>query len=284
MTYSSSLTNEEWAILEPLLPKLLPVKKKTRPLRWSLREIIDGIFYQLKNGCNWQDLPKDLPPYSTVYWHYKQWREAGVLDKLMEVLHHNVRQQVGKKPKWTRLLIIDSQATKNTCNASVESKGFCFYKATNGIKRHLAVDTLGFPFLTHCTKASVSDDDGLIEMLTLNMDYFRAKPVNIPKITILLDSGYHPDYLIEQLQKVYPEIMTKLRFKLSAKPSKAEKAAQGKTGFVPVAFRWVIERSNAWMERCKILVKNFERRLSNATAKLNLCFIRLMLKRLAAPT
>ena len=171
---------------------------------------------------------------------------------------------------------------KNTCNASVESKGFCFYKATNGIKRHLAVDTLGFPFLTHCTPANVADDAGLIEMLTKQMDDFRAKPVNIPKITILLDYGYHPDKLIEALEAVYPQIRRKIKFELSSKPSKADKAAQGKTGFVPVAARWVIERSNAWMERCKILVKNFKRTLDNATTKLNLCFVRLMLKRLAA--
>lgn len=171
---------------------------------------------------------------------------------------------------------------KNTCNASVESKGFCFYKATNGIKRYLAVDTLGFPFFTHCTKANVSDDVGLIEMLKLNIDYFKSKPVNIPKITILLDHGFHIDYLTEKLKKVYPQIMTKIRFQLSAKPTKQQKAAQGKSGFVPVAARWIIERSNGWMERCKILVKNFERTLQNATAKLNLCFVRLMLKRLAA--
>lgn len=66
----------------------------------------------------------------------------------------------------------------------VESKGFCFYKANNGIKRHIAVDSLGFPFFTDCTKASISDDVGLIEMLSDNIDYFKSKPVNIPKITI----------------------------------------------------------------------------------------------------
>lgn len=82
-------------------------------------------------------------------------------------------------------MIVDSQAVKNTCNASVESKGFCHYKCVNGIKRHLAVDTLGFPFFTHCTKANVSDDQGLIEMLSHNIGYFRAKPVNIAKVTIL---------------------------------------------------------------------------------------------------
>ena len=187
-----------------------------------------------------------------------------------------------KKVNWTTLIIIDSQAVKNTCNASVESKGFCFYKSTNGIKRHLAVDTLGFPFFTHCTRANVSDDAGLLEMLTHNIDYFQSKPVNIPKITILLDHGYHPEHLRQELEKIYPQIMKKIKFELSTKPSGQEKAATGKSGFVPAIARWVIERSNAWMERCKILVKNHERTLANATTKLNLCFVRLMIKRLAA--
>lgn len=143
------------------------------------------------------------------------------------------------------------------------------------------MDTLGFPFFTHCTKASLSDDAGLVEMLEQNINYFKSKPVNIPKITILLDHGYHLDNLSKALKQIYPQIMTKIRLKLSPKPSIAEKQAQGKSGFVPVAARWVVERSNAWMERCKSLVKNFERTLANATAKVNLCFIRLMLKRLA---
>ena len=186
-----------------------------------------------------------------------------------------------KKGQWTTLIIIDSQAVKNTCNASVESKGFCFYKATNGIKRHLAVDTLGFPFFSHCTKASVCDDRGLIEMLSDNIDYFKSKPVNIPKVTILVDHGYHPQNLEKELKKIYLAIMTKIRFERSPKPSKAQKEKEGKTGFVPVKARWVIERTNSWMERCKSLVKNFERTLEHANAKISLCFVRLMLKRLA---
>ncbi|MEL6815166.1 MAG: transposase [Cyanobacteria bacterium J06598_3] len=176
----------------------------------------------------------------------------------------------------------DSQAVKNTCNAGVPSKGFCFYKSTNGIKRHLAVDTLGFPFFTLCTPANVSDDAGLIELLTLNIQYFKSKPVNIPKITLLLDNGYHLDNLKNALEKVYPGIMRKIRFELSPKPSKAEKTAQGKTGFVPVPTRWVIERSNAWMERCKSLSKNYEQTLDHAKAQMDFCFVRLMIKRLAA--
>jgi hypothetical protein len=138
-----------------------------------------------------------------------------------------------------------------------------------------------FPFLLIVLQLAVSDDAGLLEMLRLNIDYFKSKPVNIPKVTILLDHGYHPDYLTKELERVYPQIMTKIKFELSTKPSKQQKDAQGKSGFVPAIARWVIERSNAWMERCKILVKNFERTLSNATTKLNLCFVRLMIKRLS---
>ena len=104
-------------------------------------------------------------------------------------------------------------------------------------------------FLPTARSSSVSDDQGLIELLSHNLNYFRGLPVNIPKITILLDSGYHPDKLTAELQKLYPQIMTKVRFELAPKPTKAEKIAQGQSGFVPVATRWVIERSNAWMER-----------------------------------
>jgi transposase len=75
------------------LPQILPKKQQTRPRNWTYRELIDGMLYQLKNGCNWSDLPKDLPPYSTVFWHYNQWRAVGTIDELMRVLHEDVREQ-----------------------------------------------------------------------------------------------------------------------------------------------------------------------------------------------
>ncbi|WP_339376710.1 transposase [Chlorogloea sp. CCALA 695] len=113
-----------------------------------------------------------------VYWHYKQWRAEGTIETLMGILHSQVRSSGEKKAKWTTLIIIDSQAVKNTCNANLDSKGFCHYKGVKGSKRHLAVDTLIFPFFTDCTQAHVSDDQGLIQMLSPNLDYFRAKRVN----------------------------------------------------------------------------------------------------------
>ncbi|MBW4553246.1 MAG: transposase [Aphanocapsa sp. GSE-SYN-MK-11-07L] len=119
-------------------------------------------------------------------------------------------------------------------------------------------------------------------MLTQHIDFFRRKPVNVPKVNILLDQGYHPQHLIAALEQVYPQIMTKIRFQLAPKPTKADKAAQGKSGFVPIPQRWIIERSNAWVDRCNSLVKNFERTLEHANTKLKLCFIRLLLRRLTA--
>ena len=78
--------------------------------------------------------------------------------------------------------------------------------------------------------------------------------------------------------------MTKIRFKVAPKMSKQEKVALGISGFVVIPMRWIVERSNAWMERCKSLVKNFDRTLVNANARIHLCFIRLMLKRIAKPS
>jgi transposase len=94
----------------------LPKKKLTCPLTWTKQEILDGVFYQLKNGCNWGDLPKDFLPYSTVYWHYKQWQNQGIIQEIMETLHKRLRHQE-ERNLWTTLIMIDSQAVKNTCNA-----------------------------------------------------------------------------------------------------------------------------------------------------------------------
>lgn len=110
-------------------------------------------FINSRTGVTGAIYPKTYRPCRAVFWHYKQWREAGLLEQIMTTLHGKVREH-GKKnqsgqPYWSST----SLALKNTCNAGVESKGFCDYKCINGIKRHLAVDTLGLPFFTHCTPA-----------------------------------------------------------------------------------------------------------------------------------
>jgi len=278
MGYSTDLTDREWEIIKPLFPQ----KRKTNKIKWCKRVIFNAILYQLKNGCNWRDLPKDFPPYQTVFHYFSQWRKDGTFEKMEDFCHQKLREQVGKIPIYSSLIIVDSQAVKNTCTAGKETTGFCFYKATNGIKRHLAVDSLGFPFFLHCSKASLSDDQGLIEMFKNNIDFFKSKPMNIKKIGVLVDQGYHPNIIMKALKEVYPAIDKKIKITVSEKMSRAEKEERGLKGFVPQKMRWVVERSNAWVERCKSLIKNFERTLRYAETRLSLCFTRLMLIRIAA--
>jgi hypothetical protein len=106
------------------------------------------------------------------------------------------------------LLLSDSQAVKNT--ESAREKGFCAYKLVNGIKRHLTTDTLGCLPMLHATKVNVSDNQGLIELISKYLSFFKNKPVNIKKITFLVDNGYSVKILMTELIKVYPAIKTML--------------------------------------------------------------------------
>jgi transposase len=181
-----------------------------------------------------------------------------------------------KKEKPT-LLLCDSQAVDNTDTG--RNKGFCFYKNVNGIKRHTCVDTLGNLLFIVCTPANVSDDKGLVELLSQEsaMSYFKSKPVNTKKITIFLDNGYHKEYLEKELIKVYPAYLTKIRFKITPKPT----TDPNNPGFKPAHKRWVVERTNSWFEKCRILLKNVEKTLESSVAKLQLCSVRLQVRLLA---
>ena len=157
------------------------------------------------------------------------------------------------------------------------------------IKLENTANKLGFYgkslFLTHkylgetgfAEFACVSPDPKKINLSLIDLAFASVVNLVIFRNSFSL---YYLQKITQELKKIYPGIMTKLRLKLSPKPSIAEKKQEGKTGFVPVKARWVIERANSWMERCKSLSQKIDATLKNATAKINLCFIRLMLKRL----
>lgn len=174
---------------------------------------------------------------------------------------------------------------KNTDTANRETKGFCHYKYTNGIKRHLLVDVFGNPYFVHCTPANVSDDQGLLDLLRKNTAYFLHLPPE-HRVTILLDNGYHKEFLEEAIEKIDPRLSQRLSFELSPKitpeQKSAAKAAQpAKQGFVVQKKRWIVERTNAWINQCRVLWKNCEGLLSTSEAKIKLCAIRLILRRIA---
>ena len=174
---------------------------------------------------------------------------------------------------------------QNTDTANLESKGFCHYKCTNGIKRHLLVDVLGNPYFVSCTAANVSDDQGLRDLIKANQEYF----LNLPpgqSLTILLDNGYHQEYLEEEIEKIALGLHKRIKIALSAKITPAQKAASkqekpGKKGFVVIAQRWIVERTNAWINQCRVLWKNCEGLLATSETKIRICAIRLILRRIA---
>jgi putative transposase len=108
--YPSDLTDVEWQFLEPLLPA---PKSTGRPREWSLRLIVDGIFYLVRGGCAWRMLPREYPPWSTVYDYYRQWRRDGTWEVIHTALREQVRQAAGREPTPSAA-ILDSQSIKTS--------------------------------------------------------------------------------------------------------------------------------------------------------------------------
>ena len=195
------------------------------------------------------------------------------------------RASRAKKNEFPSLLLGDSMCAKNTDTANIETKGYCHYKCTNGIKRHLLVDVLGNPYFVHCTAANVSDDQGLLNIVKEHKKYFLDLPAG-QTITILLDNGYHKEYLEAEIAKIDGQLGSKIKIALSAKITPLEKAAAkqanpAKQGFVVIAKRWIVERTNAWINQCRVLWENCEGLLITSEAKIRICAIRLILRRIA---
>ena len=108
--YPHDLTDAEWAILAPLVPMPRP---GGRPPKHERREIVNAILYVLRTGCQWRALPHDLPPWGTVWWYFRQWREDGVWERVNTVLRERVRVRLGREPTPSAG-IVDSQSAKTT--------------------------------------------------------------------------------------------------------------------------------------------------------------------------
>ena len=174
---------------------------------------------------------------------------------------------------------------KNTDTANIQTKGFCWYKATNGIKRHLLGDVLGNPYFVRCTKASLSDDDGLLAIIREHKQYFLDLPVR-HLVTILLDNGYHKEHLEQAIEKIEPRLSNHILIEIAEKITPEQRAASKqerpeKQGFVVIKKRWIVERTNAWINQCRVLWKNCEGLLRTSEAKIRICAIRLILRRVA---
>src|ERR1700736_1139629 len=217
LRYQSDVTDEEWRVIEPYLP---PAKGIGRPRGWPLREIVNGIFYVMRSGCPWRQLPKDLPPWSTVYRWFAAWRDACLFEKINHALVITDRERVGREASPSAA-IIDSQSIKTT--EAGGPRGYDAGKKINGRKRHLLVDTMGLVIAAIVHRADIQDRDGAPSLLaTMRSAYPWLRH-------IFADGGYAGDKLRQALARLGRGTLDIVK-----RPDAAK-------GFEPLPRRWVVE-------------------------------------------
>ena len=159
--YPTDLTDEQWAVLEPLLPVMLcATELGGRPEKHWRRTMIDAMFYLVDNGIKWRALPADFPPWQTVYGMHARWKADGVLADVTDLLRAAARKAAGRHPEPSAA-VMDSQSVRESAEGVVPSatSGFDHHKKVNGRKRHLLVDTLGLLIAVIVTPASTADQE-----------------------------------------------------------------------------------------------------------------------------
>ena len=262
LRYPSDLTDAEWALVSPLIP---PAKSGGRPRTVNLREVLNAIFYLLWTGCQWKALPKDLPPKSTVWEYLELWDWDGTLKRIHHALYVEVREQAGREASPTTA-IIDTQSARGALKggASLDPSGYDAGKKVQGRKRHILTDTLGLLLAVSVHPASVQDRDGAEALL-------REARRSFPFLErIIAEAGY-------QGQKMEAAVARTGRWELQI----VRRCDRHR--FVVLPKRWIVERTLAWISRCRRLARDYERHARKAAAFVRLAMIRLMLRR-AAPS
>ena len=256
--FETDVTDAEWAIIAPLIP---PASKMGRPRKHDVRVIFNAVQFILGTGCQWRSIPKCFPPFTTIQNYFYAWRDKGVLERMMDALRSLARKHEGRSAEPTAAAI-DSQSVKTTEMGG--PVGYDAGKRIKGRKRHITVDTEGFPIVIVIQEASVQDRDGALEVI-LGMHE------KAPRVTKLwADGGYAGPKLKEALKERGLDSIIEI----------VEKPKERK-GFTLLQRRWVVERSFAWMSRCRRLAKDFERTQESSLAWVQLAACRFLMRRVA---
>ena len=246
--YPTDLTDQQWAAIEPLLPKALP---GGRPCSVDTRRVVEAVLYIVKTGCQRRILPSDFPPWQTVHWYFKIFRQEGQLTGIQQTLVKRVRRKADKRP------------CVNTGKVVGADKGYDGGKHVKGRKRHIAVDVLGLSLAICVSSANAHDKRGG-EIVMERMSRW------IPGVKkIYADGGYSGEPFRKTAKRI-----------LGAKMSIKAGIGQKVKGFQPIPKRWVVERTFAWMGDYRRLDKDQERHSWNSVSMIRWAAVALMLRRL----
>lgn len=254
-TYPTDLSDEQWKLLETMLP---PSELLGRKRRVNLRSVFNALCYLARSGCQWRMLPLDFPKWQTVYYYFRRWRDSDYFVALNDRLRRRLHRAVGKQSEASAA-IIESQSVKT--DEQAESKGYDAGKRVKGRKRHILVDTLGLLLKAKVLTANIQDRDGA-KMLFLEIKE------QMPRLRLIwADGGYRGKLIIwVAVQCLWVLEIVKRRDSVKM--------------FVPLPKRWIVERTFSWLNRNRRLSKDYERKIESSEAFLYFSMSILMLKRL----
>jgi putative transposase len=253
--YPTDLTDEEWARIEPVLPR---PAKRGRPREVDLREILNAIRYLVRTGCGWRMLPNDFPPSGTVYWWFRRFVRMLLFRTIHDVALMLDRERSGREASPSAG-ILDSQSVKAP---AARRRGYDAGKKIVGRKRHIAVDTDGRLLMVNLTTADISDSAGAQMILdAIRKRWPWAKHLFADGAydrTQLMDKAAFLDFVIEVVRRLATE-----------------------PGFKALPRRWVVERTFGWMIRWRRLVRDYETRIDVSEAMIHVALGSLLLRRIS---